>query len=189
MTNHTRPTESGGCWHVDFEYSTHVDGSLRDPFLMVAHPHPPTPGDTIVRWGDDLTSLSAPPFPLTDRTYVVCHHCLAEAACFRKLGWPRPNFIDTMVEFRLSPAYADLREEAAMRKRFGSLFKDHPKRQHILRLNQMARALGVPPLYDDAEKEELQRLASTGGPFDEGQKRRLIAALRGRGTCLVDTQS
>jgi hypothetical protein len=171
--------EPGQAWHIDFEYETNDDGSPRKPFLMAAHCH--ATGRTIVLWGDDLTGRSAPPFPVTDRTYVVCHHCPAEAACFDLLGWPRLNFIDTLVEFRLSPAYADLREEDAMRSRFGNLFKGDPRRQGIFKLNQMARALGVTPLYEDAEKQELQLLAASGGPFSEEQKQRLI------NYCIADT--
>jgi hypothetical protein len=175
----TPRVEPGGVWHVDFEYEVNDDGSLRRPSLMAAHCH--DTGQTIALWGDDLTSRSIPPFPVTDRTYVVCHYCPAEAACFRLLGWPRPNFIDTLVEFRLSPAYGDQREEDAMRSRFGNLFRGDPRRQGILKLNGMARALGVAPLYDDAEKEELQLLAASGGPFSEDQKQRLI------NYCISDT--
>jgi hypothetical protein len=146
---------------------------------MAAHHH--LTGKTIVLWGEDLTRRKAPPFPITDRTYVVCHYCVAEAACFEHLRWPRPNFIDTLIEFRLSPAYADRREEDAIRARFKKLFKRVPKRPSILKLNEMARALGVIPLYDDAEKEALQTLAASGGPFSADQRRRLIDY------CVADT--
>jgi hypothetical protein len=167
----TPRTEPGGVWHVDFEYEIHDDGSLRRPFLMAAHHH--ESGRTLVLWGEDLTSRSLPPFPVDDRTIVVCHNCEAEAACFEWLGWPRPRFVDTMIEFRLSPAYADLREEDAMRKRYGRLFKDDPRRQGVFSLNGMSRALGVIPHYADEEKHGLQTLAGTGGPFDGDQKRLL----------------
>src|SRR5262249_26106658 len=99
--------EPDGVWHVDFEYKTNVDGSPQQPFLMAAHHH--STGRTIVLWGDDLTGRSAPPFPVTDHTFVVCHHCPAESRCFDLLNWPKPNFIDTLIEFRLSRAYADQR--------------------------------------------------------------------------------
>jgi hypothetical protein len=170
--------EPGVAWHLDFEYEVDDDGSPRKPFLMAAHCH--ATGQTIVLWGDDLLGRSTPPFPVTDRTYVVCHHCPAEAACFGLLGWPRPNFIDTCVEFRISPAYADRREEDAMRSRFGNLFKCDSRRQGIFKLNAMARALGVTPLYDD-EKQDLQLLAAAGGPFSQDQKQRLIDY------CIADT--
>jgi hypothetical protein len=175
----TNSAQAGAVWHVDFEYAIHDDGSLREPFLMAAHCH--TTGRTIILWGDDLTSRRAPPFLVTPSTYVVCHWCSAEASCFDFLGWRRPNFVDTAIEFRLSAAYADLREEDALRERFGSLFKQHPRRSGTFKLNGMARALGVTPLYDDAEKEELQLLAAMGGPFSRDQKRRLIDY------CIADT--
>jgi hypothetical protein len=162
-----------GIWHVDFEFSTNADGSLKSPFLMAAHHH--VTGQTITLWGDELTSRSTPPLPVDRRTIVVCHYCPAEASCFDWLGWPRPHFVDTAVEFRLSVAYANHREEIAMRKRYGNLFKDDPRQQRILKLNGMARALGIKPLYDDEEKHSLQLLAATGGPFTEEEKSRLIA--------------
>ena len=81
-------------WHVDFEYSTHEDGSLKEPFLLAAYRH--ADGKTIILWDDQLRRR-APPFPVTDRTLVVCHHCVAEHNRFARLGWPKPNFIDTLV--------------------------------------------------------------------------------------------
>jgi hypothetical protein len=176
---HPFPAAPGAVWHVDFEFSTHEDGSLHRPFLMAAHCH--TTGRTLVLWGADLTGRDAPPFAVGPHTYIVAHYCRAEAACFRWLGWPQPNFVDTALEYRLSPAYADQREALAIRKQSGHSSRND--RDHLLglKLNEMARGLGVPPLYDDAEKEALQRLAATGGPFNPDQQRRLIDY------CIADT--
>jgi hypothetical protein len=80
-------------------------------------------GRVTTLWGDELTGRSAPPFPLDD-TIIVSHNCAAERACFRLLGWPQPRFFDTFVEHRLTDAYADWREEGAVRRRFGNSFKD-----------------------------------------------------------------
>jgi hypothetical protein len=159
-------------WHCDFEFGVNDDGSPQVPFLLAALEH--TSGQVIVRWGDDLTSRSAPPFPLTDHTFVVSHFCQAEAECFRLLGWPRPRFIDTLIEFRLHPAYANWRDEVAFLSRFKDLFKDDPRKQPPLKLNDMVRSLGFTPLYSDAEKQAFQQLASKGPPDDEDQKQRLI---------------
>jgi hypothetical protein len=168
-----------GVWHVDFEFEVEADGSSGRPFLMAAHHH--ATGRTIVLWGEELWGRVGPPFPVDGRTIVVCHYCQAEAGCFARLGWPRPHFLDTCVEFRLSPAYADWREQEEIRRRHRHLFRDEPKRPYILKLNEMARALGVAPLYEDAEKEALQLLAATGGPFSRDQERQLIAY------CVADT--
>jgi hypothetical protein len=146
---------------------------------MAAYCH--TTGRTIILWDIDLTGRDAPPFAMDPHTCIVAHHCRAEAACFRWLGWPQPNFVDTALEYRLSPAYADRREALATRKRSGHSSRNDRDRMLGLKLNEMARALGVPPLYDDAEKEALQLLAATGGPFDADQQRRLIDY------CIADT--
>jgi hypothetical protein len=171
--------DEAGVWHVDFEFEVQADGSSGRPFLMAAHHH--TTGRTIVLWGDELRGRPGPPFPVDGRTIVVCHFCPAEAGCFASLGWSRPQFFDTCVEFRLSPAYADWREQEAIRRRHRHLFRDEPKRPYILKLNEMARTLGVAPLYEDAEKEALQSLAASGGPFSRDQERQLIAY------CIADT--
>jgi hypothetical protein len=165
------PSNPAGTWHVDFEFPTNPDGTARTPYLMAAHHH--HTGRMIVLWGDELTAMARPPFPVGPSTFVVCHHCPAEARCFELLKWPRPNFIDTLAEFRLSAAYADIREESARREKFAAAFKGLPKRQHVFRLNHVARALGVAPLYDDAEKDVLQKLGSLGPPSDEHSKRRM----------------
>jgi hypothetical protein len=138
---------------------------------MAAHHH--TTGQTITLYGKELTSRPAPPFPVGSSTIVVCHNCTAEAACFDWLGWQKPNFVDTLVEFRLSEAYADYREEIAIRKRFKSIFKNYKKREGPLKLNTMARALGVTPLYSDTEKAELQMLAASGKKLDSRERQRL----------------
>jgi hypothetical protein len=171
-----------GLWHLDFEYQVLEDGSPR-PFLMVAHHH--HTGYTVVLWGPDLFARSGPPFPL-EGSFIVCHHCPAEASCFKALGWDltRARFVDTLVEFRLSPAYADIRDEIARRnqvrekatgrKQRGTSPGDRLSLKGILKLNRMARTLGIAPFYEDGEKTRLQRLAATGGPFTRRQKWELI---------------
>src|SRR5262249_12351045 len=59
------------------------------------------------------------------------------------------------------------------RRRFKGAFRDEPREAHIHSLNGMARSLGVRPLYDDAEKSALQKLASGGPPSDADRRRRL----------------
>jgi hypothetical protein len=169
-------------WHVDFEYSTYDDGSPREPFLMAAHHH--ASGRTILLWGDDLINRPEPPFPVDERTVVVSHYCPAEDHCFRRLGWPRPRYFDTSIEYRLTGAYADAREGAALRKRAGRHEYPGPPLPGLkgaIKLNAMARALDVRPYYSDSEKEALQGRAARGSPFAADERRRLMDY------CLSDT--
>jgi len=83
---------------VDFEFSQ-PDGELPRPICLVAMDL--VSGDTWRLFGDELTSLAAPPYPIGDETVVVAYYASAEMGCHLALGWPPPaNVLDLFTEFR-----------------------------------------------------------------------------------------
>jgi DNA polymerase-1 len=83
---------------VDFEFSQ-PDGELPRPICLVAMDL--VSGDTWRLFGDELTSLAAPPYPIGNDTVVVAYYASAEMGCHLALGWPLPaNVLDLFTEFR-----------------------------------------------------------------------------------------
>ena len=70
---------------VDFEFSQ-PDGELPRPICLVAMDL--VSGATWRLFGDELTSLAAPPYPIGDDTVVVAYYASAEMGCHLALGWP-----------------------------------------------------------------------------------------------------
>jgi hypothetical protein len=165
------PPGPGRVIHVDAEYSTDARGSLLKPLVVATLDH--LTGEVNVLRGDALTSCPIPPFPL-ENTIVVSHNCAAEWDVFRLLRWPIPRFYDTFIEHRLSDAFADWREDGAMRKRLGRRIEDKSKQDRILSLYGMARSYGVKPLYADHEKANLQAIAAKGDLSGEAQWDELV---------------
>ena len=85
-------------WHIDFEYQQD-GGESPHPLCFVACEQ--NSGRKVRLFGDDLTSISAPPFSVDDDALIVAYYAPAELRCFIKLGWPLPRHIlDLFVEFR-----------------------------------------------------------------------------------------
>ena len=85
-------------WAVDFEYQSEP-GEIPVPVCLVARE---LNSNKLIRlWGDDLTALSQPPYPVDESSLFVAYYASAEIGCHLALGWPVPaRVLDLFTEFR-----------------------------------------------------------------------------------------
>lgn len=85
-------------WLVDSEYQQDGGESPR-PICIVAREL--NSGQVLRLFGDELTSLKIPPFPVDADTLIVVYYAPADLGCFLVLGWPLPRrILDLFAEFR-----------------------------------------------------------------------------------------
>jgi DNA polymerase I len=138
---------------VDFEFSQ-PDGELPRPICLVAMDL--VSGDTWRLFGDELTSLATPPYPIGDDTVVVAYYASAEMGCHLALGWRLPaNVLDLFTEFRcVSNGLPPPTGGAGL---LGALV------WHGL------------DAMDAVEKDAMRALAIRGGPFTAAERDALLA--------------
>jgi hypothetical protein len=138
---------------VDFEFSQ-PDGEPPRPICLVAMDL--VSGDTWRLFGDELTSLATPPYPIGDDTVVVAYYASAEMGCHLALGWPLPaNVLDLFTEFRC--ASNGLPPPTGGAGLLGALV------WHGL------------DAMDAVEKDAMRALAIRGGPFTTAEHDALLA--------------
>lgn len=86
-------------WAVDFEFAA-PSGAAPQTRCMVAWEL--RSGRKIRLWEDELTSLSAPPYPISSDALFVAYYASAEFGCHLSLGWNLPvHVLDLFTEFRV----------------------------------------------------------------------------------------
>jgi hypothetical protein len=102
-------------------------------------------GSVIRLWQDELRALAGPPFDTGPHSLCVTYYSPAEWNCFLALGWELPaNVLDLYSEFRLHTA--------------GRTVPGHG-------LIAALTAFNIRHLEDELHKEDMRRLAQSGGPF------------------------
>lgn len=82
----------------DFEYGV-TPGERPTPVCLVVHEL--VSGRVHRLWQDELWARSVPPVPTGKDTLIVGYYLAGDLACFKALGWPRPErILDVYVEFR-----------------------------------------------------------------------------------------
>jgi hypothetical protein len=111
-------------------------------------------GHTQRLWCEDLTRLSAAPFPTDESALFVAYYASAEMGCFLALGWPTPvNVLDLFIAFR---------------------HKTNGKRTPAG--NSLLGALayhGLDALAGD-EKDAMRDLVMRGGPWNAAEQRAIL---------------
>jgi hypothetical protein len=148
------PHFPGGVWLVDFEFhpAHGREGNPPVPVCMVARN---LASAHILRlWRDDLTRLSAAPFPTDASALFVAYYAPAEMSCFLALGWPVPtNVLDLFIAFRC---------------------RTNGKR--IPAGNGLLGALafyGIDSIASE-EKDEMRNLVLRSGPWDAAEQRAIL---------------
>jgi DNA polymerase I len=140
------------CWNVDFEFQQPT-GECPSPICMVAHEL--FSGTRIELFGEQLTSLTSPPYPVDASSLFVAYSATAELSCHLALNWPLPeSVLDLYAEFRCLTNDIHLP--------FGSGIIGA---SHFFGLSTI-----------DAEEKEIMRdLAIRGGPYTEDESKALVA--------------
>jgi hypothetical protein len=139
-------------WLVDAEFAA-PPGERPDPICLCAREL--RTGRRLERWlWGDPPARRAPPFAAGPDVLFVAYYASAELGVYLSLGWPMPaRVLDLYAEFRL-------------------LTSGRPAPCGNGLVGALA-AFGL-PLLDALHKEDMQRLAAAGGPFDPWERRELL---------------
>ena len=138
-------------WLVDFEFHA-PPGERPTPLCLVAREA--RTGRTLRLWQDELRSLDAAPFPVSDETLFVAYYASAELGCFVALGWPMPvRILDLYVEFRCRTSGLTLPSGRGL---LGALMYH-----------------GIDGL-EAVEKKQMRDLAIRGGPYTGAERAALV---------------
>src|SRR3954453_16970725 len=142
-------------WAVDFEYNAE-GGNRPIPRCLVAREL--RSGRTIRVWEDELLRMRQPPYPTDAGVLFVAYYASAEIGCHLALGWPVPlRILDLFTEWRAATNGLDVH---AVGRRLGNSLLD------------AMSAFGLDTMLA-AEKREMRELAIRGGPWADGQGRRM----------------
>ncbi len=138
-------------WAADFEFAA-PDGERPRPFCLVAREL--RSGRTVKLFGDELTSLAAPPYAVDKDALFIAFYASAEMTCHLALGWPMPEHVlDLFTEYRcLTNGHLGAKGASLL----AALF--HFGLPHISAL----------------DKEAMRNLAMRGAPFSEEERRQLL---------------
>jgi hypothetical protein len=147
-------------WLVDFEFQQPT-GERPTPVCMVAREF--RSGKLIRLWGDQLESLSEPPFSVSPDSLFVAYFASAELGCYLALNWPMPTrILDLYAEFRCLTS--------GLKSPCGNGL-----------LGAMAY-FGLDAI-EAAEKDSMRQLAMRGGPYTDEEKAALL------GYCQTDVDA
>src|SRR4051794_26991876 len=138
-------------WCLDFEFRA-PDGERPEPLCMVAREL--RTGRELRLWRGELLP-GRPPFRLDEQTLFVAYYASAEFGCFLALDWPMPlRILDLFAEFR---ATTNGRRTPCGAGLLGAMVWH-----------------GLDGMAAD-EKDEMRALAMRGGPYNEGERRAMLA--------------
>jgi DNA polymerase I len=144
------------CWNVDFEFQQ-LPGECPSPICIVAQEL--FSGQKIELFGEELTSLTRPPYPVDASALFVAYSATAELSCHLALGWPLPErVLDLYAEFRC------LTNDIYLPFGSGIVGASH--------------YFGLSTI-DAEEKEIMRNLAIRGGPYTAGERKELLAYCAG----------
>ncbi len=136
-------------WALDFEFISEP-GARPVPVCMVAREL--GSGRLLRMWQDELPDR--PPFRVDEQALFVAYYASAEVGCFLALGWPVPaRILDLFAEFRNETNGLALADGASL---LGALAYHH-----------------IPSITSDQKHEERQ-LVMRGGPWTDGERRRIL---------------
>lgn len=137
-------------WLVDFEFSA-PPGENPKPICLVAWDL--VSGHKMRIWQDELNTLKAPPYDISNKSLFVAYYASAEIGCHLSLNWGLPeNILDLFTEFR---AKTNGTPPSCGSGLLGALVWH-----------------GIDAM-DSVEKESMRELAIRGGPFSSDERKKL----------------